>query len=89
MLHQTSVDMAHDVGGVASDYSLLEELGSGSFGTVFKAIQRTNSEVVAIKMVRYLAYDPSRPDICLNYLHRSILNQARTTFKRFSRKFRS
>jgi serine/threonine-protein kinase 24/25/MST4 len=43
--------MAQEGGGVASDYSLLEELGSGSFGTVFKAIQRSNSEVVAIKMV--------------------------------------
>lgn len=40
----------------ASDYSLLEELGSGSFGTVFKAIQRSNSEVVAIKM----AFLPSK-----------------------------
>lgn len=32
-------------------YQVLEELGSGSFGTVYKAIDKTTGEVVAIKHV--------------------------------------
>ncbi len=56
LLNLSSVKMAQGGEWGASDYSLLEELGSGSFGTVFKAIQRSNSEVVAIKM----AFLPSK-----------------------------
>ncbi|KAI5302657.1 hypothetical protein KEM56_000484 [Ascosphaera pollenicola] len=36
---------------IASRYQVLEELGSGSFGTVWKAIDRASGEVVAIKQI--------------------------------------
>ncbi|CAG8825837.1 1576_t:CDS:2, partial [Dentiscutata erythropus] len=32
-------------------YNLLEKLGTGSFGTVYKAINKTTNEVVAIKQI--------------------------------------
>ncbi|KAJ5706646.1 hypothetical protein N7488_006447 [Penicillium malachiteum] len=41
--------MADDM---ASHYQVMEELGSGSFGTVYKAIDKTTGEIVAIKHVR-------------------------------------
>lgn len=43
-------------GQLANQYSVLEELGSGSFGTVYKAIDKITGEVVAIKHVRFTTY---------------------------------
>ena len=35
----------------ASQYTLLEKLGTGSFGTVYKAIHNDSKQVVAIKQI--------------------------------------
>ncbi|KAL4999372.1 hypothetical protein BDV10DRAFT_193593 [Aspergillus recurvatus] len=40
--------MADDM---ASQYQMMEELGSGSFGTVYKAIDKSTGEIVAIKHI--------------------------------------
>ncbi|CAJ0769804.1 24681_t:CDS:2, partial [Entrophospora sp. SA101] len=32
-------------------YTLLEKLGTGSFGTVYKAVKKETNEVVAIKII--------------------------------------
>jgi hypothetical protein len=39
--------------GAAGQFQVLEELGSGSFGVVYKAIERSTGEIVAIKHVRF------------------------------------
>ncbi|KAF7125459.1 hypothetical protein CNMCM5793_001698 [Aspergillus hiratsukae] len=38
-------------GDMASRYQMMEELGSGSFGTVYKAIEKSTGEIVAIKHI--------------------------------------
>lgn len=37
---------------LADRYQVLEELGSGSFGVVYKAIEKATGEIVAVKHVR-------------------------------------
>ena len=37
---------------LADRFQMLEELGSGSFGVVYKAIEKATGEIVAIKHVR-------------------------------------
>ncbi|KZF20232.1 Pkinase-domain-containing protein [Xylona heveae TC161] len=40
-----------DEGALANHYQMLEELGSGSFGVVYKAIDKATGEMVAIKHI--------------------------------------
>ncbi|KAL8728639.1 MAG: hypothetical protein Q9166_005254 [cf. Caloplaca sp. 2 TL-2023] len=44
-------------------YELLEELGSGSFGVVYKAIERDSGEIVAIKQIDLESSDDDIQDI--------------------------
>ena len=46
----------------ASQYTLLEKLGTGSFGTVYKAIHNDSKQIVAIKQIG--AYMPYACDGC-------------------------
>ncbi|KAL2841306.1 hypothetical protein BJX68DRAFT_258133 [Aspergillus pseudodeflectus] len=49
---RTAVGMSRAMADdLASQYQMMEELGSGSFGTVYKAIDKTTGEIVAIKHI--------------------------------------
>ncbi|KAL4861290.1 hypothetical protein BDV12DRAFT_191181 [Aspergillus spectabilis] len=49
---RTSVGMSRAMADdMASQYQMMEELGSGSFGTVYKAIDLSTGEIVAIKHI--------------------------------------
>lgn len=54
-----STTMAVD--DIASHYQVLEELGRGSFGVVYKGIERATGETVAIKHVSSMI-QPFRPN---------------------------
>lgn len=43
---------------LAARYQMLEELGSGSFGVVYKAIEKATGEVIAVKHVRLPSHFP-------------------------------
>lgn len=52
---QNYFEIEEDASGgdtLADRYQMLEELGSGSFGVVYKAIEKATGEIVAIKHVR-------------------------------------
>lgn len=43
----------------ASQYTLLEKLGTGSFGTVYKAMHNETKQIVAIKQIGKLVLGPT------------------------------
>lgn len=45
-------EMERDEEALADGYQMLEELGSGSFGVVYKAIEKASGDIVAVKCVR-------------------------------------
>ena len=53
---------AFDEAAMADDYQMLEELGSGSFGVVYKAIEKSTGDLVAIKHIDL------EGNVCLNIL---------------------
>lgn len=72
---------------MADDYHMLEELGSGSFGVVYKAVEKTTGDLVAIKHVR--PPWPSSADITTladPRLRRSTSKAATTTSKKFNKR---
>ena len=38
---------------LSKDYSIVKKIGQGSYGMVCKAIRRDNSQVCAIKLIRF------------------------------------
>ncbi|CZS99549.1 hypothetical protein WAI453_002463 [Rhynchosporium graminicola] len=64
-------------GAMSNQYSVLEELGSGSFGTVYKAIDRTTGEVVAIK---HIDLESSEDDILEIQQEISVLSTCASPF---------
>ncbi|KAL8738885.1 MAG: hypothetical protein Q9181_000412 [Wetmoreana brouardii] len=63
-------------GAMAEQYQLLEELGSGSFGVVYKAIERGSGDIVAIKLLKAGTFNEGHISIIcrelllgLDYLH--------------------
>lgn len=72
---------------MAENYQVLEELGSGSFGVVYKAIERATGDIVAIKLVSR-APQPLRYHLVTGDAHwtRSIWNRATMISRIFSKK---
>ncbi|KAI9846352.1 MAG: hypothetical protein M1837_004205 [Sclerophora amabilis] len=72
---------------MASQYQVLEELGSGSFGVVYKAIERATGEVVAIKHIDLESTDDDIQEIqqeitVLSTCASPFVTQYRTSFLR-------
>lgn len=57
--------LAEDDLEVASHYDLLEKIGEGTYGTVYKAVCRQTGERVAIKKIRILYEDDGVPSTAL------------------------
>lgn len=71
---------------MADDYQMLEELGSGSFGVVYKAVEKSTGELVAIKHVCEIK-DHHMPAQMTDTLDRLTSREATTTYAKFSRRF--
>ncbi|KAL8836914.1 MAG: hypothetical protein Q9176_006044 [Flavoplaca citrina] len=68
-------------------YEVLEELGSGSFGVVYKAIERATGEIVAIKKIDLESSDDDIQDIqqeisVLSTCHSPFVTQYKASFLR-------
>merc|ERR1712107_586928 len=50
---------------VAARYDMLEKIGEGTYGTVYKAMRRQTGERVAIKKIRILYEDDGVPSTAL------------------------
>ncbi|KAI9852011.1 MAG: hypothetical protein M1838_002134 [Thelocarpon superellum] len=76
-----------DEGAMASQYQVLEELGSGSFGVVYKAIERATGDIVAIKHIDLESSDDDIDEIqqeisVLSTCASPFVTQYRTSFLR-------
>ncbi|KAI4263150.1 MAG: hypothetical protein L6R42_001690 [Xanthoria sp. 1 TBL-2021] len=68
-------------------YEVLEELGSGSFGVVYKAIERASGDIVAIKQIDLESSDDDIQDIqqeisVLSTCHSPFVTQYKASFLR-------
>lgn len=68
----------------ASQYTLLEKLGTGSFGTVYKAMHNETKQIVAIKQIGTLCLSVS--DVPVEPTLSQILKILTTTFRKYSKK---
>lgn len=59
-IHQT-LDPSTLCGSVDSRFSIISEVGCGCYGSVFKAIDRANNEIVALKKVKVFDKEMSLP----------------------------